>query len=57
MVAFAGETWEKIKQIFTLATAVVAGIVITVFQKMGIDIVAVFNKAVNFLRTAWTIIK
>lgn len=48
--------WEIIKTIFALYVAIVVCLVITLFEKMGIDIVAVFQQIQLFLQLAWAFI-
>lgn len=57
VVVFAQNLWAKITSIFEYGTALVAGIFITVFDKMGIDIVDIFQKLYLGLEIAWLGIK
>lgn len=57
VVVFAQNMWTKIQSIFAYSTALVAGIFIAVFDKMGIDIVGIFEKLTLGLQIAWAAIK
>jgi len=53
IVSFFQGVWETIKNIFNFAVALILGIVITAFNMMGIDIIAVIETIKNALSTAW----
>lgn len=54
---FAISLWTTLKEVFSFGAALVAGITIMIFNKMGIDIVAVWNTITNSISNAWNIIK
>ena len=53
IVSFFQGVWETIKNIFNFAVALILGIVITAFDAMGIDIIAVVETIKTALSTAW----
>jgi len=54
---FAISLWTTLKEVFSFGAALVAGITIMIFNKMGIDIVAVWNTITASISNAWGIIK
>ncbi len=54
---FFSAIWEVIKTIFQFWISFVVGLVITAFDLMGIDIVAVFEKVKLFFQKFWTDLK
>jgi len=53
LVNFFTGVWETIKNIFNFAVAFILGLVITAFDAMGIDIIAVVGKIKDALVVAW----
>ncbi|MCP4273017.1 MAG: phage tail tape measure protein [Gammaproteobacteria bacterium] len=53
IVSFFKGIWNTLFGLFKLNVALITGIVIAVFDAMGIDIVAVFNTVVEYLRLFW----
>jgi phage-related protein len=49
--------WEGIKSVFEFGVGLVAGIVLAVFDAMGIDLVSVFQKISDFFVNVWASIK
>ena len=54
---FFSKLWEDIKNVFKFAVAFIAGLVITIFDALGIDIVGVFHTIRDFFINIWQEIK
>lgn len=57
IVEFLTKAWETIKTIFQFALSFILGLVITVFDALGIDIVARMETMIANLEMAWEVIK
>lgn len=55
--AFFSATWGAIKQVFEIAIALIVGLTVLAFQKMGIDIVAVVKEIIAFFQVSWEFLK
>lgn len=54
LVEFFREVWTAITDIFNVSIAFLVGLVLTIFNAMGIDIMAVFNTLRNTLVAFWS---